>query len=201
MLLPEPAVIISRFREHLLSCATFSTETWELLKDILSVHHLKKGSYVIEEGKICRHIDFIASGSFRIFSNKDGIEVTTGLFIEGSFVTNMKSLTSSSPSQLFAQAMEDATIVRLYKDAMIGLYKESAEMQTVGRTILEAMVVQENEWKEMYTLYDPEERYQFLMTKNPELLQRFSLQYIASFLGIRRETLSRICNRSSRSSF
>ena len=113
----------------------------------------------------------------------------------------MKSLTSSSPSQLFAQAMEDATIVRLYKDAMIGLYKESAEMQTVGRTILEAMVVQENEWKEMYTLYDPEERYQFLMTKTPELLQRFSLQYIASFLGIRRETLSRIRNRSSRSSF
>jgi hypothetical protein len=54
------------------------------------------------------------------------------------------------------------------------------------------MVVAENEWKEMYTLYDPQKRYAFLMEKDPQFFVRVPLQYIASFLGIRRETLSRM---------
>ena len=55
------------------------------------------------------------------------------------------------------------------------------------------------DWKEMYTIYNPEERYKFLMRKSPELLQKIPLQHIASFLGMRRETLSRIRSKAARS--
>lgn len=190
--------IYNAYKQHIRSYASFRDETWELIESILTVKECRKGEYTVEEGKICRHIDFIYKGSFRAFSNKDGEEITTGIYLEGICLTNMKSLTTVTPSHIYLQALEDATVARLYKDSLIGIYERSAELQSVGRAILEGMIVEENEWKEMYTLYDPEERYKFLLQKAPAIVQRVSLQYVASFLGIRRETLSRIRNRSSR---
>jgi len=190
--------IFSSYKKHIGSFASFKDETWELIERILTIKEFKKGEYSLEEGKTCRHIDFIFRGSFRAYSNKDGEDITTGLYLENICLTNMKSLTTATPSHLYLQALEDSITARLYKESLIGLYEKSAELQSVGRAILEGMIIEENEWKEMYTLYDPEERYKFLLQKSPELLQRVSLQYIASFLGIRRETLSRIRNRSSR---
>lgn len=189
--------IFTAFKNHISTYASFKDETWELVESILTIKEFKKNEYSLEEGKTCRHIDFIYKGSFRAFSNKDGEEITTGLYLEGICLTNMKSLTTVTPSHIYLQAMEDAVTARLYKDDLTGIYEKSAELQSLGRAILEGMIVEENEWKEMYTLYDPEERYRFLLKKSPELLQRFSLQYIASFLGIRRETLSRIRSRSA----
>jgi CRP-like cAMP-binding protein len=195
---PDSAGIYAAYKKHIRAYATFKDETWELVESILSVKQCRKGEYTLEEGKICRHIDFIYKGSFRAFSNKDGEDITTGIYLEGICLTNMKSLTTVSPSHIYLQALEDSITARLYKDSLIGIYEQSAELQSVGRAILEGMIVEENEWKEMYTLYDPEERYRFLLKKSPEIIQRVSLQYVASFLGIRRETLSRIRNRSSR---
>lgn len=187
--------IFSAYKAHIRHFASFKDETWDLIESVLSVKTIKKNECIVEEGKICRHIDFIYKGSFRAFSNKDGEDITTGLYLEGICLTNMKSLTTVTPSHIYLQALEDSVTARLYKDDLIGLYDQSPELQSVGRAILEGMIVEENEWKEMYTLYDAEERYKFLMQKSPETIQRISLQYVASFLGIRRETLSRIRNR------
>ena len=190
--------IFAAFRKHIESLSDCKAETWNLIESVLSVRQFQKGDYSLQEGKICRHIDFIYQGSFRAFGNKDGEEKTTGLYMEGICLTNMKSLSNQSPSQTYLQALEPSCTARLYKNDLIALYEKSAELQAVGRAILENMIIEENEWKEMYTLYDPEERYRFLMQKSPLFIQRISLQYIASFLGIRRETLSRIRNRTSR---
>lgn len=195
---PDSASIYSAYKNHIRSYASFKDETWELIESILSIKECRKGEYIVEEGKICRHIDFIYKGSFRAFSNKDGEDITTGIYLEGICLTNMKSLTTVTPSHIYLQALEDSVTARLYKESLIGIYEKSAELQSVGRAILEGMIIEENEWKEMYTLYDPEERYKFLLTKSPEIIQRVSLQYVASFLGIRRETLSRIRSRTAR---
>jgi CRP-like cAMP-binding protein len=190
--------VFRAYNNHVRTFAAFNADTWKLIEGILEICEFQKGQYSLEEGKTCRHIDFIYKGSFRAFTNKDGIDITTGLYLEDICLTNMKSLSTSTPSHLYLQALEDSITARLYKDQLIGLYDQSSELQSLGRSILEGMIIAENEWKEMYTLYDPEERYKFLLGKSPELLQRVSLQYIASFLGIRRETLSRIRSRSSR---
>ena len=198
MKIPAAHDIYAAYRAHIRSFTGFGDDTWGLLEDILTIKTFRKGEFSVEEGKICRHIDFIYQGSFRAYSNKDGEDITTGLYLEGICLTNMKSLTTVTPSHLYLQALEDSVTARIYKDQLIGIYDQSAELQSVGRAILEGMIIAENEWKEMYTLYDPEARYNFLLERSPEIIQRISLQYIASFLGIRRETLSRIRSRSSR---
>ena len=191
----DPKEILQHYRSVLHSYCAFSLEAWELLESILEIRDVSKGELSLKEGKTCRFIDFIHVGSFRTYYLNDGLETTTAISIEGLFITDMKSLSSETASNLNIQALEPAVIVRLYKEKLINLYKQSAELQTVGRAILESMVVAENEWKEMYTLYDPQKRYTFLMQKAPQFFARVPLQYIASFLGIRRETLSRMRSR------
>ena len=181
-----------RFRNFIQEQHPLDDDTWDLLRGILEYHSVKRSEFTLREGQVCRFIDFVDKGSFRAFYNKDGDEVTTALYLEGVCVTNMVSLSKGESSKLMIQANEDSLVVRLYKDRLISLYERSAGLQSIGRAVLESLVIVENSWKEMYALYTPQERYQFLTSKSPTLPLRFSLQHIASFLGIRRETLSRI---------
>ncbi|MBL7933324.1 MAG: Crp/Fnr family transcriptional regulator [Bacteroidia bacterium] len=191
--------ILESYRKFVSAHAPLSDETWKLMKPIVSVGSCNKGERFIEEGKICQHVYYIFSGSARSYSNRDGDEITTGLYLEGVCVTNMKSLSTQSVSTINVQALEPMQFAKLSRNELMSLYDQSVELQAVGRAILETMIVEENELKDMYTLYDPEERYKFLLQKSPSLFQRVSLQYIASFMGIRRETLSRIRSKSARS--
>lgn len=191
----DPKEISEHYKSVLMSHCSFSLESWHLLESILEIKETSKGELTLHEGKTCRFIDFIHTGSFRTYYLNDGLEITTAIATEDSFITDMKSLSSETPSVLNIQSLEPSVVVRLFKEKLIHLYKQSAELQTVGRAILESMIVAENEWKEMYTLYDPQKRYAFLMQKAPQFFARVPLQYIASFLGIRRETLSRMRSR------
>lgn len=191
----DTAAILKSFKTTLLSHGNFSPQTWDLLCSICEIRQLQKGELTLNEGRVCRSIDFIYQGAFRTYHLNDGLETTTALATEGAFITDMRSLSTEDSSLVNIQALESSIIVRLYKEKMTGLYKQSAEMQALGRSILEATVIAENDWKEMYILYDPQKRYEFLLNKAPHLLMRIPLQHIASFLGIRRETLSRIRSR------
>jgi CRP-like cAMP-binding protein len=191
----DPNEISEHYKSVLMSHCIFSLESWHLLESILEIKEISKGELTLQEGKTCRFIDFIHSGSFRTYYLNEGLETTTAIATEDSFITDMKSLSSETPSVLNIQSLEPSIVVRLFKEKLIRLYKQSAELQNVGRAILESMIVAENEWKEMYTLYDPKKRYVFLMQKAPQFFARVPLQYIASFLGIRRETLSRMRSR------
>lgn len=183
------------YHRHLTYITGISKDAWESLYRIAEVKEVERHEVVLEEGKVCRYIDFIFTGAFRAFYNSDGEEVTVGLYLPGTCFTNMKSLSNQTPSQLTIQALSHSIVVRIQKQEMIGLYLDVPEMESVGRKMLEHMLIEENEWKDMHTLYTPEKKYAFLLEKNPRLIQVFPLQFIASFLGMRRETLSRIRNR------
>lgn len=194
----ETTNIINAYRAHVSSFTTVGDESWSLIEKIAVTGQIKKGEFLLQEGKVCGHIDYIYRGALRAFSNKDGNEITTAIYLEDICITNMKSLSSGVPSTISIQALEDVTYARIHGKDLQPLYGSSTELQDLGRAILEGMVIAENDWKEMYSLYDPEERYLFLLKKSPAMLNRVPLQHIASFLGIRRETLSRIRNRTSR---
>lgn len=189
--------IYQSFQLYISKFAPIAAADWQLLETILSTKSFPKNAFLLREGQTCRHIDFLFSGAVRAFANQDGNEITTGLYLPFTCFTNMKSIVALAPSHVFMQATEDSMVARMHKADLIGLYERSPQLQTFGRMILEHMLIQEHEWAEMYTLLDPEERYAYLMQKAPELFFHFTLSQIASFLGIRRETLSRIRKRFS----
>lgn len=194
---PDQDRICLAFQQYISNFAPIPEVDWQLLQTILTVKTFPKTEYLLREGQTCRHIDFLFSGAIRTFANQDGHEITTGLYLPYSCFTNMKSIVALAPSHIFMQAAEDSVVARMHKEDLIALYDRSPRLQGFGRMILEHMIIQENDWKDMYTLLDPEERYAFLLQKAPAFFQHFSLSQIASFLGIRRETLSRIRKRFS----
>src|SRR5688572_27221156 len=105
--------ICGAYFAHLQSYLPFSEETQRLLATIITTGVVKKGGLTLTEGKVCNHIDFIHKGVVRVFSNKDGFEITSGIFLENRCVMNMKSLTTKSPSTVSIQALEEVSYGRI----------------------------------------------------------------------------------------
>ena len=180
------------FQEKLIELTELSASDSNKLFEIAVQKNLKKGEVILMQGQVCKTIFFVEKGYLRTFLNKDGIEINTDFTFEGSFTTNLKSLRSASASDTTVLAGEASTVYEFDKEKLLNLYTESKGIETFGRNIIEELLVAQEEHSNLFKIYSPTERYHYLQTSKPELLQRISLSQLASYLGIARETLSRI---------
>jgi CRP-like cAMP-binding protein len=151
-----------------------------------------KGALLLKQGQVCHSIFFIEKGYVKTFIEKDGVEINTDFSFEGSFVTSLKSLRSGAPSETSIKVEEQAVIYEFDKHRLLELYAVSAEIESFGRQLLEQLLIAQEEHTTLFKMYSPTERYQYLRDRRPEMLQRVSLSQLASYLGVARETLSRI---------
>lgn len=157
-----------------------------------SIRNLSKGENLLNQGEICNRVYFIEHGYLRAFHTKDGLEINTNFVFENSFTTSLKSLKLAVPSDISIQAGSIATIYEFEKNKLLELYNESPEIESFGRNLLEQLLLEQEEHSNIFKIHSPAERYQYLLQHKPEIIQRISLTQIASYLGIARETLSRI---------
>lgn len=162
------------------------------LFEIANQIHLKKGEFILKQGQVCKTIMFVEKGYLRTFIEKDGTEINSDFTFEGNFTTNLKSLRSASSADTSIQAGETTTIYVFDKDKLLELYNVSAEIESFGRKLLEQLLINQEEHTNLFKIYSPTERYQYLQLNKPEMLQRISLSHLSSYLGVARETLSRI---------
>ena len=151
----------------------------------------KKGQRLLKEGQVCTSIYFIETGYLRSYHTRDGLEINTGLHFEGSFVTNLKSLRTESPSESFIEAAEPAFLYEFTKEKVTVLYAHRPPIVEFGKKLLELLAIGQQEHINLFTLYSAEERFRYICETRPEILQRVSLTQLASWLGVTRETLSR----------
>lgn len=178
--------------KKIISFGEMSDTDLERFFEIAGKRTLLKGETFLNSGQLCNCIVFVEKGYLRTFIDKDGVEINTNFTFEGSFTTNLKSLLSASPSDSTIEAAESATVFDFDKDKLLGLYKISSGIESFGRKLLEGLLAEQEEHSNLFKLYAPAERYHYLETNKPEWLQRISLSQLASYLGVARETLSRI---------
>ncbi|PBQ33621.1 hypothetical protein CNR22_18175 [Sphingobacteriaceae bacterium] len=169
-----------------------SVSSLDKLFEIADKRQFQKGEFILKTGQICKTIMFVEKGYLRTFIEKDGTEINTDFTFEGNFTTNLKSLRSASSADNSIQAGEITTIYEFDKDKLLQLYNVSAEMESFGRKLLEQLLIAQEEHSNLFKIYSPTERYHYLQANKPEILQRISLSQLSSYLGIARETLSRI---------
>ncbi len=157
-----------------------------------TLRNLSKGEILLKQGQICNRVYFIENGYLRAFHTKDGLEINTNFAFENSFITSLKSLKLAVPSDITIQAGSTATIYEFEKNKLLELYNESLEIESFGRNLLEQLLLEQEEHSNIFKIHSPAERYQYLLQHKSEIIQRISLTQIASYLGIARETLSRI---------
>lgn len=167
-------------------------DTWLSFSQIVTPQQLMKGQTLVQPGQICRHIFFLQTGLIRRFYLKEGEERNVAFSLENSFFTDLKSLRNEEPSELTIQALEPSIVLKMAKIDLMNLYQQSHQIEALGRKLVESFLEEQEEYASWFALYSAKERYDLLIQQKPALLERLPLGQLASFLGIRRETLSRI---------
>ncbi len=167
----------------------------KLIDVYFEVINLRKKEFLLQDGKICPFIGFISDGTIRHFHIKDGLEKTCDISFENSWVTDFQSFTHDTPCIMNLQAMEKTTVFLIRKENLYKLYSESNKFETFGRLMAEQVAQRATAIAMSLSADKPEERFQNLLSKQPNLFQRVPQKYIANFLGVSPESLSRIRSR------
>ncbi len=172
--------------------AHLSQEEWEAVMPFIETRNLKKNEYFVREGEIARYISFTKSGYLRVYYNHDGDEITRDISPLHSFVTALPSYISQTPSYEIIQAITDCELFVIYHDNLELLYDSYSNWQRVGRRVIEEMFVQTQSRIYAFITQPAEVRYKEMMKQFPDIFQHVPLQYIASYLGITSQSLSRL---------
>lgn len=180
---------------YIQSITNFSEESYNILQPALKEMDIKKGDYLLKEGEVSNSIFFIKRGYCRTYYNKDGKDINTGFFFEHDFVTNLNSLTKREKSKYNIEACEALSVVKFDRIKLLEAYTKSQQIETFGRKLLEKIMGNQEWHSDMFKLLTAQQRYEYLEKQQPEMVQRVTLTQMASYIGISRETLSRIRNR------
>lgn len=177
------------------SLTKFSDSSWKILQPALTQLEFKKNEFLLNEGQICHSLFYIESGYCKSYYEIDGVIKNTGFFFENEITTNINSFGSGQKSEYNIVACEPLKTIVFDKEKLFRIAEQSREIETLGRNCIRLFATKQEEFSKIHKLYSSQERYEYVEKNHPELLQRVSLSQLASFLGVTRETLSRIRKR------
>jgi CRP-like cAMP-binding protein len=183
--------------QYIHSLTAFSTESWELLQSALTQQTFSKNELLLKEGQVCRSLFFIVKGYCKSYYEVDGVVKNTGFSFENEIATNISSFGSAQKSEFNIIACEPLTVIIFDKEKLFKAAQHAPEIETLGRHCIRLFATKQEEFANLFKLYTPQERLEYIETRHAALLQRVSLSQLASFLGVARETLSRIRKRRS----
>lgn len=187
--------ILDNLLKYIHSLTPFSGQSWELLKPALIKTQFKKNEFLLREGAACQSLFYIISGFCKSYYVIDGTTKNTGFFFENDIVTNISSFGTGEKSLYNIIAGEPLTAIMFDKQKLFEAAKQSREIEALGRNCIRLFASKQDEFSTLFKLYSAQERLKYIEDHHPHMLQRISLSQLASFLGVARETLSRIRKR------
>jgi CRP-like cAMP-binding protein len=188
---------LERFRQKL-QLFTQLTET-DLMRfaNVMHERHVNKGEVLLKEGQVCRQFYFIFRGCMRSFSIENGREANIKFYIEDDMACNFESFKKEEPSQSYLVAMEDSIVYYGIKTEVVPVLESDSTFYLFVFRFFQDLYFREEEHANTFKLLPPEERYRHLLENYPQYLQRIPISYLASYLGMSRETLTRIRKKIS----
>jgi CRP-like cAMP-binding protein len=162
------------------------------LEEVTSTKEYKKGSYLLQEGDVCKNSFLIQQGIARKFYAVEGKEITTEFFFENDIAVSLQSYTLQQPSHESIQAIEKCTLSVINYRAFQKVKREHSNLIQLDLMLTEYYAMWLEERLFLFHSLDATQRYQLLLKEQPHFIQFIPLAYIASYLGISLETLSRI---------
>ena len=157
----------------------------------------RKGKLLLKAGQVCEHIYFIKKGAVRGFIKEGKKDITTWITAENEVVSSISALDIKAPAFENMQAIENCELLALTYEDFQNLYIRFPEFNIVARKVLQKYYQDAEERAFIARLTNAENKYRLFITRYGHLANRIPLKYIASFLGITLETLSRVRKRLS----
>lgn len=186
---------MNKLKKYIHSLTTFSERSWELLQPALTERVFKTNEPLLKEGQICRSLFYIDQGYCRSYYDVGGMEKNTGFFFENDIATDIGSFGSEQKSEFNIIACEPLTTIVFDRKKLYEAASRVHEIDTLGRNCIRLFASRQEEFSTLFKRFSAEQRLAYIENKYPEILQRVSLSQLASFLGVARETLSRIRKR------
>ena len=186
-------LIFKKVWDHYNEITHFTKEEFDQIVELASISTVKKGELLFKQGTIPKYGGYIIRGAVRYFhTDSDRKEITTGFQFEDDCFGDMRSILFNEPAKLSLQAIEDITIGRLDKSHYLYLFDHCKPFAKVMLLALEKsyndLVGETIERIDR----EAEDRYVKMLNQYPHILQRVSQRHIASYLGIKPQSLSRI---------
>lgn len=169
-----------------------SKEAIEYINQHSYSQQVDRGSYLLKAGETCKHLYLIRKGAIRGFVKEGNKEVTTWITAENEMVSSIRGLSLREPSLENIQAIEHCDLVVASYDALNYMYEHFLEVNIVGRKLLEQYYRDAEERAFISRIPNAAKRYKHFLETKSNLSNRIPLKYIASYLGMTIETLSRI---------
>jgi len=170
----------------------------ELVKKLFRKKQFEKGEFVLEEGCICKNLVFVETGMLRQFINYAGRELNIHFNEENSFACDYQSFITKMPSAKTIVALENANLYIISHKDLQTFYKDIRYGEKFGRLLLEEIFIQAIEHIVSVHKDSAEQRYLHFISNYRHLQQRIPQLYIASYIGVTPQSLSRIRNRLSK---
>jgi len=187
--------LIKYFKSYMTSPLT--EDEVNLIDSVFVPKKFRKRQYFLQEGEVCKYSAFIVKGAMRQYTvDEKGEEHIIRLYIENWWAADRESLMKQTPSIYFIDAWEDTEALLVTKDALTDLVNRIPALSEWIRNLDSNFAIASQRRLNAAISLPAEERYHDLEKTYPEFLQRFPQHIIASYLGINRETLSRIRRRA-----
>lgn len=173
--------------------ANLNDEQKKLVNNNFSEMKVQKGEMILEAGQVCKFVAFVEKGLF-IFSNisDQGDEKVCDFAKENQWISQYQSMINKTPSPISIQALENSVIHKIYFEDLQQISGQMPEIELAFRQIIDPLLISMVERSNDFQNLKAQERYQKFVQSNVELSQRVPQYYIASFLGIAPQSLSRI---------
>ncbi len=184
-----------QLRTNLAHFVNLTDEEFNLVTSKLVTRTLRKKEMLLSTGQVCHNAFFINQGCLRYFYLVDGEEKTGQFFFEGDWYTDFASFISGKPSDESIQALEECSLLVLSRQNLLELFDHIPAFERFGRLAAERAVLGLKARNTALINESPEQRYLRLLKNRPKVVARLPQHYIASFLNIKPESLSRIRKR------
>ncbi|HTF31182.1 MAG TPA: Crp/Fnr family transcriptional regulator [Flavitalea sp.] len=176
-----------------------TTDEIELIGNILIHKKIKKRQFFLQEGQVCKYSAFIVKGAMRQYTVDDkGVEHIVRLFIENWWAVDRESFVMLTPSPYNIEACEDTEVLLATYSDSLAVFNKIPHLTEWTRKLDENHAFAAQRRLSASISFSAEKRYFDFINAYPEFLQRFPQHMIASYLGITKETLSRIRSQSDK---
>lgn len=173
--------------------ATLTEEEKELVKSAFIPKKLRKKQYLLQEGEVCRYLAFIVKGAMRQYSvDEKGGEHIIQLAVENWWIGDRESYMMLTPTIYNIDAWENSELLLVAKADLLNLFQQVPAILLMARQMDDRNSMATQRRLNAAISFPAEKRYTDFASTHPEFLQRFPQHLIASYLGITKETLSRI---------
>jgi CRP-like cAMP-binding protein len=179
-------------RELARKYSTMTLDELDTLESILVPMKFAKGELILREGEVCRDIMYVCRGLIRQFYYKNGKELTEHMSVEGGIVMCIESLFRQEPTRLQVEALEPTLVYSMPMKKLEEVALHNVNIQMMYRKILEESLILSQVHADLVRFETAQDRYKKMCKLMPQVVLRAPLVYVASYLQMTPETLSRV---------